>query len=1837
MMRHSKVNVNDLVMRIRREGVSLWEENGKLRYRAPQGVLEISDLQTLKDYKKDILHLLQSESQPITNEHCFEARFEPFPLTDVQSAYLLGRNEVFGYGGVSCHIYLELNYPELDPIRTEKVWNQLVSRHDMLRAVISKDGYQQVKERVPQLYVVYTDASTCEQAKVEKKLSEIREEMGHRIYSTDCWPLFGVAVTRTCDRAVLHFSIEFLIADWASIWLLLSEFEILYYGVEQTLPELNYSFRNYLLAERSLRESSRYANDRDYWLGRVDNLPLAPDLPKAKIQKGSGKVRFSRRFLQLDVKTWSLFKQKAQQRGLTPTTAVMTAYAAVIERWSRNKNFCLNLTVLNRLPLHPCVNHIVGDFTTVSLLAVDWDAGNSFTERAKIMNKQLFEDMDHRLFSGVEVLREISRRRGRESALMPIVFTSAIGLIGATEENRLKGKVEVQGISQTPQVFIDCQAMDNSSGLQINWDIRDGVFPAHMTDDMFDAFAALMLLLAESDDAWNLDHSIPLPEWQISERKRMNNTYAPLPDGLLHSRILEQAAAAPDRIAVIDSEEQVTYDALMLRASAVVEKLSAAGCRRQDRVAIIMDKSVHQVAAILGTLSIGAVYVPIDVRQPKLRCTVMLKKTEVRYVLTCSANKGEWPEGITAIEVDKLKPHRQNILVAEGDPDSSAYIIYTSGSAGEPKGVIITHRAALNTVKDINSRFRVGGNDSILGLAQLSFDLSVYDIFGILSVGGKLIYPSADRQTDPSHWAELMAEHEVTVWNSVPALMQMLIAYLISGQKSSLPKFRLALLSGDWIPLTLPDTLIKCIPSANVVSLGGATEASIWSIFHIYRGLQPDWSSIPYGRPLTNQGFRVLDEKMRDCPVWVAGELYISGDGLAKGYFGDEKTTKERFFNHPVDGTRLYRTGDMGRYTCGGEIEFLGRDDNQVKIKGHRIELGEIESTLLKHPFISAAGVVVDGTGEDKVLLGVIEAACCQNWKAEKAKSEFDKMVNGIGELANTVATGLNKQEVDRMAKNLDKAVLHSMLNALLNLGVFANGGRYSMEDILESEGINPKFHWLMRRWIAKLTIAGLLLEDSEKQFVCPRKPEAASIDKYWEQAEETWAKGFTAYVRSNAEKLPELLSGRQDPVSLLFPEGKTDHVQALYFDHVMVRYLNQCICILVKRIAEQQDRPLRILEVGAGTGATTEKVLKALEGFEVDYLFTDVTPFFISGAKTRFGQFPGMRFGIFDIDEDYRVQGLAPNSFDIVLAAGVLENACNIPESMDRLEQLICPGGWLIFTEPTKEHAWILASQAFMMTEPGDDLRRETSYLERHEWIQLLEASGDEPILTLPEEQHELFSLGVHLFAKRLKQDKLRISLSEVEEFLSGRLPAYMIPSDLQVVDALPLTSNGKIDRKELARWRIKPVIEQFTAVPEAEISDVMEMQLAQVWSQALGVPAIGRLQNFYDHGADSLIMAQVAGKLRELLAGASFKMDIPFDTLLRQMLNYPTIAALAEFVRSQNNAVQNDCEAAFDGEKPSSSNAVLTSHGGGDSGPLRVVFHAGIGTMNCFRLLFSHLDKQKLGPVVGITIADTEVYCSSEAESLIEQLADDYAERLVGTGHNKMQLIGYSLGGIVAVEVARRLLEQGIQLEDLILIDSHPILYGLDDDLFIELLFVPNLHISLEQAGFGGLNTDDLVRAALRIFEENNNVMPAGALLGISGDKGLDQVSSLFRRLSALSQRERFTAYVNAVAKYNNDHMPVEMAEGLFDVYRQSLKSASFRPQPYMGDIRFLLATEPFPMPGTDEMTLDFWNEVCLGKFSVQEVSGNHLTCLETEPNASKLAEVIGAVLINNKRNAS
>jgi pyochelin synthetase len=941
---------------LEKKGVRLNEEEGKIKYKAAKGLITPEDFDFLKANKADIIEFLQARSSYFSVKVNPEAKFEPFPLTSIQEAYLLGRNPSYRYGGLSCHIYLEIEYPSLDPDKVEGVWRQLIKRHGMLRTIFYQNGYQQELSEVPEFKVL--------RARGEEESLGIRKELSHKMYPIDQWPLFDIGVSRIDDKSLLHFSTEFLIVDWTSIWMLLAEFEGLYFRQEEKTP-LTLNFRDYVLAEKQLKNDPRYERDKAYWLEKIPNLYEGPKLPLSHTSQLEN--TFERMQLELSPDHWQGLKNKCKEAGITPTSLILTLYAKVLGRYSETSNFSINMIMLNRLPIHEQVNDIIGDFTSNTLIPIELKEKESFSNQIKEVNQTLFESLDHKLFSGIEILRELSRSKGMDAAFMPYVFTSAIGIAGS-ESDPMIGKILNTGISQTPQVFIDCQVMDGDFGLRVNWDVRQGIFYEGYLEDMFHTFEKAVLSVASPEIKWHQAYTIDLPDWQLKERHKTNDTQGQMHVRTLHESFLNQADKTPHLMAVADNKREFTYRQVMERAMAVAEKIKEMGGVEGDRIGIMMPKNAYQVVGVLGILLAGGIYVPIEDDEAFDRIDKIVTNTHMKLILThCQTNYQS--DRVKCLVVDQVKPLKDKRIEYPKKADQPAYIIHTSGSTGVPKGVVINHQAALNTIDDINERFDIKEGDRVLGLSKLNFDLSVYDIFGLLSVGGALIYPDAKSYSDPSHWVSLIKKHDISVWNTVPSIMVMLDEYMKSKTEEDLTTLKAVLLSGDWIPLNLPDNASKFLPNAKIVSLGGATEASIWSICHEYKGLSSGWVSIPYGKPLKNQQIHILNKDLEENPVWLKGDLYIGGEGLAVEYFGNKEITDAQFFYAPSLGKRLYKTGDTGRYMPGGDIEFLGREDKQVKVLGYRIELGEIESAIKQHPKVEGAVVVTLPVGNSVKIM----------------------------------------------------------------------------------------------------------------------------------------------------------------------------------------------------------------------------------------------------------------------------------------------------------------------------------------------------------------------------------------------------------------------------------------------------------------------------------------------------------------------------------------------------------------------------------------------------------------------------------------------------------------------------------------------------------------------------------------------------------------------------------------------------------------------------------------------------------------------------------------------------
>lgn len=900
----------------------------------------------------------------------------PFPLTAVQSAYLAGRDPAFPLGGVATFWYQEFDrVPDGDPLadldRLATAWDVLVRRHPMLRMVVGDDGRQRVLPEVPATRIATADLRTDPDPDV--RLGVLREECSHQVREPGTWPLHDLRAALLPDgRTRLHIGIDVLALDLTSWMVLMREWGEVVAEPDVALPPLPTTFAA-LTARTTTDPAERARRDRDraYWADRAP-LPAGPALPWTGLPwtdpPGDPAPRMTRHTAVLDADAWSRLRAAAARHGLSPTGALLAAFAFVLHRFGAEEPFALNTTLFDRDDVAagddtPGLDRVVGDFTSTVLVAVEppdlrtWDGFAGFAER---VNRRFWADLEHRSVPGVEVTAGTAGprdpRTGLPAPAHPVVFTSGLGLTGdGLAATDWLGE-EVFGISQTPQVLLDHIVHDAGGVLRVHWDLRADTLPAGFVPGLRDAHHTLLRRLADEPAAWTdptLGHD---PSTAAAGPVGPNpfTAFGPLLDDPW------RAAVRPGRPALLDARGCVAADVLAARADRTGAALAGLGAGPGELVAVCVEKGTAQVTALLGVLASGAGYVPVEPSWPAARIASVCARSGLRHALVAPGDTTAWPDGVRThvldadgvLDGDAATPRRP-------DPGDLAYAIFTSGSTGTPKGVGIAHRAARTTLDDLEARYPLRADDRVLALSAYSFDLSVYDVFSVLGAGGGVVLPDADRQRDPGHWLDLMAAHRVTVWNTAPALLEMLVEYAEiepGATRRALASLRQVFLSADWIPVTLPDRLRALAPQARVIGLGGATEASIWSISYPVDAVDPAWPSIPYGRALGGQSFHVLDpDDGRPCPVGRPGELFIGGDGLAEGYVGDPDQTAARFAVHPTTGTRVYRTGDLGRWRPDGTIEFLGRTDRQVKIRGHRIELGELEATLDRLPAVRHA------------------------------------------------------------------------------------------------------------------------------------------------------------------------------------------------------------------------------------------------------------------------------------------------------------------------------------------------------------------------------------------------------------------------------------------------------------------------------------------------------------------------------------------------------------------------------------------------------------------------------------------------------------------------------------------------------------------------------------------------------------------------------------------------------------------------------------------------------------------------------------------------------------------
>lgn len=869
----------------------------------------------------------------------------PFPLAPMQHAYWIGRSHSHAYGGVAAHLYIEFDGRDIDPHRFESATKALLERHPMLRARVLPDGTQIVGAPHPDAVAVHdlrTEAADSIAAILERR----RHEGTHRSLPIEDGGVLRAELSLLPDgTGRIHLDVDMIAADAMSYRVLVDDLARSYRG-EQLAP-LNVTFPT-LSAARQARSAT--AADTAWWHDRIDDLPGAPELPVRDAVAGThATVRLHHA---IDTADRARLEEHAHRRGVTPAAAVAAVFAEAIGAYSSTPRFLLTVPLFDRDPVHPDVEKVVGDFTSSIVIDVDLTEAQTLAERAAAVRSTMHAAAAHGTFDGLEVLRELSRRRG-EPVVSPVVFTSALGL----GELFTPAVTDVLGdpswiVSQGPQVLLDAQITEVAGGLLLNWDVRASDVDLDTAQSMFDYYVRLLDLLIAGE--WDQPAPTAVPD---DVRAQRLSTELPLPvtnvfDGTLHGRFLASADSRAHATAVITRDRTWTHGEVADEARRIAAALHTAGVRAGDTVIVDLPKSGEQVIAAIGVLTAGAAYVPVAPTQPQARRVRIASVATPAAVLTDRPT--EWNAlAKNVLDVGDARTAEPGAPVGVST-DALAYVLFTSGSTGQPKGVEVPHRAAVATLTDLIHRYQLGSDDRSLMVSSLEFDLSVFDVFALLAVGGAVVVPDDDATTRVDTWTSMLAEQSVTVLNCVPSILGMILDLTPLP-----PTLRVIIMGGDKVAVDLLHRVAAQRPDCRVAGLGGTTETAIHSTICDAADVPAGAAFVPYGTPLAGVRVRCVDTVGRDRPDRVPGELWIGGAGVADGYRGDPERTADRFVE--LDGVRWYRTGDLVRYLPGGFLDFLGRADHLVKIRGYRVELGEIEAGLLSLAPVTGAVAWSDG------------------------------------------------------------------------------------------------------------------------------------------------------------------------------------------------------------------------------------------------------------------------------------------------------------------------------------------------------------------------------------------------------------------------------------------------------------------------------------------------------------------------------------------------------------------------------------------------------------------------------------------------------------------------------------------------------------------------------------------------------------------------------------------------------------------------------------------------------------------------------------------------------------
>jgi amino acid adenylation domain-containing protein len=860
----------------------------------------------------------------------------------------------------------------------ENALRRTIERHDALRVSIDENGEQQHIAASVEIALPLIDHSALPEESRHGALETIMQEEAVTPFDLAAAPLLRTKLVRESEH--LHrlvVTIHHIVCDGWSSAIFLGDLAATYaadrYGLTPTLPPA-VSYLDYVIKEAARSASTAAREDEDYWVQQfADSIPVL-DLPTDNPRPGFKTYSGATQELRLDQTLCGAVKATGAKHGCTFFVTLLAAFEALVARLSAQDDFVIGIPMAGQALVES--GHLVGHCVNMIPLRCRVDRSAPFSDHLKSVRDSFLAAQSHQQLTFGSLVRRL--RLSRESSRTPLVsVTFNIDKIGAPFDF---GELALDSVETAHRRFVNFElsvnVVDNGRDLMIECHHNRDLYAADTIVRWMRHYRTLLAAIVR-DPGQRIDELPLLTEEEEAQLKlEWNDThFEGSRDTLLHELFSDQAARTPQNTALEFKGERLTYEELDRRTNQLARHLLTLGVRPDTLVPLCAERSLEMVIGMIGILKAGGAYVPVDPDYPRQRIAHILQEVRSPVVLSQQRLLDRLPLGCGRIvnldaQWSEISEASTDPVPRTANPSNIAYVIYTSGSTGRPKGVLIPHSGICNLMSWMQCRYQIGESDALLQKTPFGFDASVWEFFAPLIAGARLVLALPGGHLEPAYLAQAIVDTRISILKVVPSQLRLLLEEPPFARCA--PPLKRIFSGGEPLTPELCAAVAARLPGVTLHNLYGPTETSIdATVWDCPSGATP--SVVPIGKPIGNAQIYIVNARNRLAPVGVPGELLVGGAGVARGYLNQPELTANKFIPDPFcggSGSRVYRTGDLARYMTDGNVEYLGRIDNQVKLRGYRIELEEIESMLLQHPAVRQAAVVAhtESSGEKRLV-----------------------------------------------------------------------------------------------------------------------------------------------------------------------------------------------------------------------------------------------------------------------------------------------------------------------------------------------------------------------------------------------------------------------------------------------------------------------------------------------------------------------------------------------------------------------------------------------------------------------------------------------------------------------------------------------------------------------------------------------------------------------------------------------------------------------------------------------------------------------------------------------------